>query len=633
MAPYFKMYDQRPGLDKGFRRRASSSAHPLRIRLQTYQVDHLPFYHAISYCWGDGPADRECRCDDDTSAGSLWLSDNLWQALKQIRRIDADVPLWADQLCIDQHNEEEKTHQVQLMRRVFGRASQVIVWLGVADAQTALAFDLIDNVAKQVVDQVKKLGNNWKRNIRTEYYPLEISPADSPEWSAFRGLFSRPWFSRLWVFQEVVLSQEARIVCGQFSTSIQKWTMICEVAEALDRRTTDHLANLKEVDGLAGYISVCNSMNSSWFKATLIRQAAPYCFELLNLMRVLAGQKVSLPQDHVYALLGVAEDVEPLTFPVNYSQPFRDLFVYITKFFVKRYSDLSVLTLVSIGPSSKVARSGPRELPSWVPDYRFEAHRYNERLTSGPKSVKHGLDRHYNSTGSSRASAVLERTLTLGVNGVYVGTIQVLSEPDNNLEDGKGIGDNVLNDGQWSQIVNSYAPDKIYGPTGEHISIAYARLRLTDYLPGENEAVHRSARLAPPTRIPEPNPSSLISIPNGEPLLRSDAGDFMTACIIQSTTRQRLFITDSGYMGLCHQSCVLGDQVWLLMGGDMPFILRELDNEPVTHQFKGESYVHGIMDGEYLLNKFKSGGELSDKEWLNSLADALPFETENLVLS
>lgn len=101
----------------------------------------------------------------------------------------------------------------------------------------------------------------------------------------------------------------------------------------------------------------------------------------------------------------------------------------------------------------------------------------------------------------------------------------------------------------------------------------------------------------------------------------------MTLRIVQKTSRQRLFFTDTGYMGLCQESCVMGDQVWLLMGNDMPCILRKLDTEPVTHQFLGESYVHGIMDGEYLIGINKEPG------LLKNLTDKVPYKTEDLLLS
>lgn len=60
---------------------------------------------------------------------------------------------------------------------------------------------------------------------------------------------------------------------------------------------------------------------------------------------------------------------------------------------------------------------------------------------------------------------------------------------------------------------------------------------------------------------------------------------------------RRFFITEKGYLGLGPGRTEVGDQVCVLFGGKMPFILRR-----VLNHFKliGESYVYGIMDGEGL---------------------------------
>ena len=276
---------------------------------------------------------------------------------------------------------------------------------------------------------------------------------------------------------------------------------------------------------------------------------------------------------------------------------------------------------------------GPKALPTWVPDYRCDIGENDWQLSQRPTTVKHGLDRHYNATGLSRASAPADKATNLVVSGVYVGSIQKLSEPDHNLEGDVSISDSILTGGQWSQVANSCATNSIYEPTGEKIGVAYARLRIGDYFPGEVNAAKRRARELPLQQIPEPGPSSVVRALNGERLLNSAVGDLMTSRIIHATTGQRLFITDTGYMGLCHQKCELGDQAWLLMGSDMPIILRKLDTEPVTYQFKRLSYVHGVMNGELLTKKFKGKDGLSEDEWLNSLSDGLPFETETLTLS
>ena len=603
----------------------------LRLRLQTHDVNSLPDYLALSYCWGEGPIWRECSCEDEASAGFLPLSDNLLQALLHIRREDNDIPIWDDQICIDQQNDEEKAHQVRLMGQVYGEALRVVVWLGCADEESYLAFNLIDNVRKQVKDHVR-MEPDITSDIPTRYYPLDLDSADSLAWLAFRHLLKRPWFSRLWVFQEIALSREALFVCGVSFLWLRDLTLVCEAVKEVDRHIPDHQSHIKGVDELLFRMSVCQSMNSTWSIAPEIRRIASDYFELLNLMKGLMGQQVSLPQDFVYALLGLANDVDALDVVVDYSQHFRILFAHITKHFVSKYSDLTVLALISIVPPDSPPTAGPRGLPSWIPDYRSKIGNNNRRLSHGPNIVKHGRDRHYNSTGSSRAFAVADGSLKFIVNGVLVGRIKVLSEPDHNLQDGASIGPNVVSGGQWSKLAARCAPEGQYAPTGEPIDQAFARLRVADYLPEEKNTADRAVR-APTIDIPEPRPSAILRTPNGELLLEAAEDDKMTSCIITATTRQRFFITNTGYMGLCHLSCVIGDEVWLLMGGDMPFILRQLKTEPITYHFKGESYVHGIMDGELLLQRFKGDSAKSDGEWLDDLKDGLPFETKQLILS
>lgn len=389
---------------------------------------------------------------------------------------------------------------------------------------------------------------------------------------------------------------------------------------------------LKGMDEDLFRMSVGQGMHPTGSHASTFQRIASPNFELLNLMKESMGQKASLPQDCVYALLGVARDIDALAFPVDYTRTFRDLFGYVTKHSVSKYHDLTVLALVSILPPENTPKEGPRSLPSWIPDYRFKIGINNRRLARGPNVVKHGRDRQYNSTGSSRACAVVDSSPKFAVNGILVGKVEVLSNPDDNLEEGVSIGQNVLSGGQWSKLAALCATECHYVPTSEPINRAFARLRAAEYLPNDKTCADRAAR-APTIDIPEPRPRPLLRTPNGELLLEAAKDDRMTSCVIAATTRQRFFITNTGYMGLCHRSCVIGDEVWLLMGGDMPFILRQLDTEPTTYHFKGESYVHGIMDGELLLQRFKGDSAKSDKEWLDDLKEGLPFEMDQLTLS
>ena len=59
---------------------------------------------------------------------------------------------------------------------------------------------------------------------------------------------------------------------------------------------------------------------------------------------------------------------------------------------------------------------------------------------------------------------------------------------------------------------------------------------------------------------------------------------------------RRLFATKGGYLGYGMLSMQEGDQIWLLDGGKVPFVLRARSDG--CYDFVGECYVHGVMSGE-----------------------------------
>lgn len=148
------------------------------------------------------------------------------------------------------------------------------------------------------------------------------------------------------------------------------------------------------------------------------------------------------------------------------------------------------------------------------------------------------------------------------------------------------LGARVLDGGEWENFALTCAIDGVYQPTGEPINLAYHRLRIWDEVPDEGS---RRQRKAPLTKIEPPRPETLSY--NDSNVFGPSASVAMA--ILRGTTRKRLFKTDTGYMGLAHRSCQIGDQIYVLMGGDMPFVLRSLGGS--FFGFGGESYVHGLM--------------------------------------
>ncbi|KAF2843234.1 hypothetical protein M501DRAFT_924367, partial [Patellaria atrata CBS 101060] len=94
--------------------------------LSVSQLDNLEKYEAISYTWGDAKIAEEISVGDSRLA----ITTNLIGALRRFRLEDRDRKLWADAICINQHNLSERSQQVGIMRDIFQKASRTFVWLG-----------------------------------------------------------------------------------------------------------------------------------------------------------------------------------------------------------------------------------------------------------------------------------------------------------------------------------------------------------------------------------------------------------------------------------------------------------------------------------------------------------------------
>lgn len=63
----------------------------------------------------------------------------------------------------------------------------------------------------------------------------------------------------------------------------------------------------------------------------------------------------------------------------------------------------------------------------------------------------------------------------------------------------------------------------------------------------------------------------------------------------QATRNRRFFVTEEGHMGLGPRLTKPGDLVCVLLGSQVPFILRAVGDWDVL---VGECYCHGVMEGE-----------------------------------
>lgn len=189
----------------------------------------LIYYEALSYVWGDATKTELLICNKKM----LKITANLAAALRAIRRPETLRTLWVDGICINQQDMDEMASQVLLMSTIYSQAAQVICWLGdndvnghasftfslAAEFATKTELESISTDGWAVVDGgailhakpniIRELLTTKERDVHILLFRL-IS--NIPGHIAL--LLQRPWFSRMWIRQEVGYASKALIVCG-----------------------------------------------------------------------------------------------------------------------------------------------------------------------------------------------------------------------------------------------------------------------------------------------------------------------------------------------------------------------------------------------------------------------------------
>lgn len=105
-----------------------SGDEPLSGSLIHASLDSRPTYETLSYTWGFPILCRKIVID----GLELAITANLDSALKRMRSRSPDSPtlIWADGVCINQKDIEERNQQVHLMRRIYSECQTGLIYLG-----------------------------------------------------------------------------------------------------------------------------------------------------------------------------------------------------------------------------------------------------------------------------------------------------------------------------------------------------------------------------------------------------------------------------------------------------------------------------------------------------------------------
>jgi hypothetical protein len=117
---------------------SSETISPIQCTLQTFDLKDEPRYTALSYTWG--PPVKTIDPPDESFPNELQpilcndlpfsLTQNLHDALLELRRSYFTDWLWVDSVSINQSDFKERADQVALMADIYYSATETVAWLG-----------------------------------------------------------------------------------------------------------------------------------------------------------------------------------------------------------------------------------------------------------------------------------------------------------------------------------------------------------------------------------------------------------------------------------------------------------------------------------------------------------------------
>jgi Heterokaryon incompatibility protein (HET) len=300
-------------------------------------IDH---YTALSYVWGD-----------PTRTGSVYVDGHrftitatLEAALRDLRDPSRVLRIWADALCIDQSNLAERSSQVGLMAQIYSIAHHTVIHLGSLTQSYGIILQATPSNTSGVVS--KPSGVDDLRDL------------------AANSLLTLPWFSRVWIFQELILSRDPWVQCGKLRA---RWKDLCNLLIGSGAGNSQK--------GQARELQVLADMNY----ARGLNQ------EMIVHLTARRGLGATDPRDFIFAHMFLASDINTLIryVKVDYTQSCAEVFEEAARFLLEEIGPEGPIKFFP--DAIKNQTSNIEGLASWAPDWSLPSSglvsMYYENLT------------------------------------------------------------------------------------------------------------------------------------------------------------------------------------------------------------------------------------------------------------
>lgn len=339
-----------------------TSSDPVEVTLELARMDDPSLeYEALSYVWGSSVT--LSYIIHQTTQTPIPVTKNLYNALKGLRRFEQNRVIWADALCINQKDDEDKSAQVSKMNHIYARATRVVVWLGADEAGNADgAFGMLCALAntKGVKAQYATTSSQHMPFLPNT---VDLTAQNYVSHRKVMIFFCQKWFTRLWVLQEIALAQDAIVVWGECSISWSIVGLAIEATQEVDRFKTRDLFETRNLQNAV----------FMWHLSTLYQRSQPRThpesIPFIHLLGVARSFESTDPRDKIYALLGLPANKD--NFPVpDYRLSTSEVYTRTTRHLLKLGQNLLVLSFVLHTPPGTPETGPPTpNLPSWVPDF------------------------------------------------------------------------------------------------------------------------------------------------------------------------------------------------------------------------------------------------------------------------
>jgi hypothetical protein len=411
----------------------------IQCQLIYNSLSNVPRYHALSYVWGP----RHKMSCIHLEARPFYITINLEYALRHLRHQLRDTLLWIDALSINQTDNRERTNQVNLMGSIYRSSQSVLVYLGDSiprcrrkarslsqqkappilnfsteeshprniESSPQRVFDLVENrdaeysenrEMQNIVSAFTLIQELSQGNHLGDILHLGAQSTDNSRQESFTRVFESlrqlmhapftPWWTRIWVVQEVILPPKVTVVHGTISAP---WSLFAQAAsrcshhihhcctkhtEELPRDIVNVLKDFCErVLDIETMRSACRGdstepINLGRLDFDVVHENVEKS-SLITLLRRFRNRKATDPRDKVYALLSLVEpSVGRRSLRPDYSLSDAEVYIRATMECIYASRSLSVLSV-------DAARKHRQDLPSWVPDWEAPGDfGHNERI-------------------------------------------------------------------------------------------------------------------------------------------------------------------------------------------------------------------------------------------------------------